>query len=70
LNNAYSIFKEAGVIEKKYATAYEWLTGKTGGKIPTEPVKPVEPVKPKEIPAKVGEIETSVVQIKDAKQKT
>lgn len=52
LNQAYTTLKDAGVIEKQYASAYDFLTGKFGK---PEGVGIKTPVEPGQITAKVFE---------------
>src|SRR3990167_9466747 len=74
LTNAFNILKKAGVVEKKYAQAYEFLVSKFGRKgikppgvsgiveAPERPLSGEGPVSPV-----AGKIEPSVLQIKDTK---
>ena len=43
LNKAYEVLKKAGVIDRKYAQAYDFLTNKLGMKPTTAPIEPSAP---------------------------
>ncbi len=62
ITNALNAFKKAGVLDKKWAAAYDFLTGKLGTE--TKPFVPTPKELPTTIPPKES-IESSVVQIKD-----
>src|SRR3990167_5444455 len=66
LNSAYNTLKKAGVIEKKYAAAYDFIQSKLG-KVGVEVKVPVVPEKPKSL---VSGLEQEVVTEKKPPLKT